>query len=104
MQDLEAHKMDTKNLVKEIQKWTTAHKFGGDVRYRKTRTSYVVEFFMDTTMTRASSIVTRLRLIVEELAKGTKFNVGKMCQGLPPKERSALARWRIFVHVPIKEG
>jgi FAD synthase len=70
---------------------------------KKTGDSYVVEFEARTTKTRASSMVTRVRLIANEVVVGPDFTVGKELLSEPPADRSALATWRVFVKIAIRK-
>ena len=76
--------------------------FQGDVTTRRDGDSLMLEFEARTTKTRASSVVTRLELMVTEATCGGKFLVGKRLISENPKERSSLATWTIFVSLPIK--
>jgi hypothetical protein len=52
---------------------------------------------MNTTKTRASCVVSRVKLLVDELAQGKKFYVDKVCLESPPKKRDDVRAWQIVV-------
>jgi hypothetical protein len=60
----------------------------------------LIEVSLHTTKTRASTIQSRLGLIVAELADGHEFSTTKECVGELPKRREALAQWTISVALP----
>ena len=55
--------MNTIELVRRISYWTKEYQFCGKVTSSRTDDHYMVEFEARTTKTRASSMVTRIKLI-----------------------------------------
>jgi len=94
--------MNASKLASEITKCVEDYGFVPHTTKRREMDSYLVEFTVITTKTRASSIVTRLSLLSSELAGESPFSVNKELITDPPATRDDLATWRITVHVPIK--
>ena len=94
--------MNTIELVRRISYWTKEYQFCGKVTSSRTDDHYVVEFEARTTKTRASSMVTRIKLIAAELAEGSDVVVDKDLVSEPPATRDALASWKIYAAIPIK--
>jgi hypothetical protein len=95
--------MNASKLASEITKCVENYGFVPYVYKKKVGDSYSVEFTTITTKTRASSIVTRLSLLSQELAgESRRFSVTKELMTDPPATRDDLATWRITVRVPIK--
>ncbi len=99
--------MSSEDLARKIAHWTKLYQFCGAVSTRRTESHYVVEFLARTTKTRASSMVTRVKLIVDEVAgvktPRTEFIVGKELLSPPPSDRASLATWRVYVSIAIKK-
>lgn len=93
--------MTSRDLARSIQHWVTTYNFCGEVEVARDTDKHIVSFNARTTKTRASTMVTRVRLIVADLAKVPGIVVGKELISEAPENRSALASWRIFVNVPI---
>lgn len=94
--------MYANDLARTIAHWTREHQFCGEVSVHRRDDSYVVAFEARTTKTRASSMVTRLKLIVDELVHGMPVSVGKDLVSVAPRSRDDLASWKIFVIVPVR--
>lgn len=94
--------MTANEVARAVKRWTESYHFCGDVEMHREFAKYVVEFTARTTKTRASSMVTRVGLIVAEVIKEQEFEVGKELMSDPPKDRAALSTWRIYVNVPVK--
>lgn len=92
-------------VVREVRGWierfdyignfNVGNEVGGD-RY--------VEFTARTTKTRASSIVTRVRLIVQDVVSDRPFQVLKRLEGSSPATRDDLATWHIVVRFSSLRG
>ena len=95
--------MSSGELARRISHWTREYNFCGNVVTKRTDQHYVVEFVARTTKTRASSMVTRVSLIANEVIVGPDFVVGKELIGAPPLDRASLASWRIFVNIMIRK-
>ncbi len=93
--------MSASELAKKIKYWAE-FKFCDKVLLYKTSDCYLVEFETRTTMSRASSMVTRIRLIAQDASSSTKVYAGKKLVSEPPAAREDLASWIIFVVVPIR--
>jgi hypothetical protein len=94
--------MNTVELVRRISYWTKEYQFCGKVSLKRVSDHYVVAFEARTTRTRASSMVTRIKLIAAELAEGSDIVVDKDLVSEPPATRDALASWKIYAAIPIK--
>ena len=94
--------MNASELSREISRWIREYQFCGKVRSRRTEYQRIVEFEARTTKTRASSMVTRIKLIAAELAEGSDVVVDKDLVSEPPATRDALASWKIYAAIPIK--
>jgi archaellin len=84
-------------LTRRIAKWLGESHLSDDVQIGKTEDRRYVYFDVVTTRTRASSIVTRVKLIVEEIAGKVDVDVSKTCIGCVPENRSSLTTWRVMV-------
>jgi len=94
--------MSSGELAKRVGHWLREYDFCSPVVSGRVDDEYVVSFEARTTKTRASSIVTRVGLIAEEVAEGRDYVNGKELVGDPPEDRSGLATWRIYVKIPIR--
>jgi hypothetical protein len=94
--------MSSGELAKRISHWLREYDFCSPVVSGRAGNDHVVAFTARTTKTRASSIVTRICLIAEEIASGREFEAGKELVGDPPEDRAGLASWRIYVRVPVR--
>lgn len=95
--------MSSEELAKKIGYWTKAHKFCGKVQTRRVPDYYIISFVARTTKTRASSMVTRVKLIAEEVLGDVHCAIGKELISDPPEDRASLASWRIFVYIPVRK-
>jgi len=95
--------MYANDLARAIAHWARAYQFCGEVNLSREDDLYIVAFEARTTKTRASSMVTRLKLIVGEVAQGAATVVDKELVSNPPKSRDAIASWKIFVNIPIRK-
>ena len=91
--------MTSSKLHQKIKYWLQAHDYPYEVKSHRRGRSWVSEFFATTTRTRASSMVTRIRLIAAEILGAAEFSVGKELVARPGKKREDLSEWRIFVEV-----
>jgi FAD synthase len=94
--------MSSKELADKIGHWTQTYNFCGEVSSSRTDTHHVIQFEARTTKTRASSMVTRVKLMANEVIVGYDFSVSKELLSDPPRDRAALATWRISVKIAIK--
>ena len=94
--------MNTNELARRIGHWTREYQFCGEVSVSRIQDHYVVEFEARTTKTRASSMVTRIKLIAADLAEGSDVVVDKDLVSESPATRDALASWKIYAAIPIK--
>ena len=95
--------MTALSLSQEVLRWVKELRIAGKVFVARVDDKYVIDFFTTTTKTRASSMVTKLELLVAGMADGTPFSIGKELLSLPPANRADLASWRVFVAVAIKK-
>lgn len=93
--------MSSQELAKKISYWIRTYSFCGEVVTVKLDNNYFIQFEARTTKTRASSMVTRIKLISAEVILDVEFQVGKELLSEVPSDRSALATWKIFVRIPI---
>lgn len=107
--------MDARSIASEVKLWLERYQFqlnGGKVRMVRVSGAYQVDFTTRTTMTRASSMVTRIQLIVDDvlrdagdggLALYPDVEVNKNLLSAPPQARDDLADWHIWVNIPVKK-
>ena len=94
--------MQSEELARKVSHWAKEYGFTGKVSTKKADGAWVIEFQARTTKTRASSMVTRLGLIVQELAGAAhQISTGKQLMSDPPSTREDLGTWRIFAEVPV---
>ncbi len=85
-------------VVREVKRWVGRFDYVGSFRAGASADGgRFIEFVARTTKTRASSMVTRIRLIVADAAKDRQFTVLKRLDGDPPATRDDLATWHIVV-------
>lgn len=97
--------MNTATLARRIAHWTRTYPFPVKVISEKTEKGFTVYFEYRTTKTRASSMVTRVQLIANEVLMGIEFSVEKQLVSEPPPTRESLATWKIEVSIPfLKEA
>lgn len=94
--------MNAYELASEVTKWVERYGFVPYVSKRRAENNYLVELTVITTMTRASSMVTRLLLLSSEIAGESRFSVRKELVTEAPTTRDSLATWKITVAIPIK--
>lgn len=94
--------MNSNEVAKEVSHWARMYQFSGEVKHEKSPESHKIHFEARTTSTRASTMVTRLRLIVHDINDSPDILVGKELISARPENRAALASWRIYVSVPIR--
>lgn len=90
-------------LVREVERWIVEQGLGGKVQRISTADAELVLFEARTTKTRASSMVTRLELMVGNIVGCRNFRVGRDLVSDPPKDRSDLATWTVYVVVERKK-
>ena len=95
--------MKTKDLVKRVG-IAVAEYVGSKVEVTHFTEYWSISYEVRTTTTRASSLVTRIRLLVEEIVRPQPIVVDKVLLSDSPKERSTLATWMIFVKLSTKKG
>jgi len=95
--------VSSSDLARRIAYWTKQHNFCGEVLTRRRLDQYTIEFVARTTKTRASSMVTRVKLIANEVLGGAQHTVDKQLLSDPPEDRASLSTWRIFIAIPIKK-
>ena len=91
--------MRFRDLVKEIEHWIEEQKFGESVWVREAAECTILGFDIRTTKTRASSIVTRLDLMIKDISREHEFRVGHQLVSEGPKDRDDLATWTVFTVV-----
>ncbi len=85
-------------VIREVRRWVSRFDYVENLRVGAYADGgRFVEFVARTTKTRASSIVTRVGLIVADVAKDRKFTVLKRLDGDSPATRDDLATWHIVV-------
>lgn len=94
--------MSASKLSREVSRWIKDYGFCERVEVGRTDDHHVIEFEVRTTSTRASSMVTRIKLIVAELSSRSDVTVDKELMSRPPETRDALATWSIYVAIPVK--
>ena len=94
--------MSAAELATKVAYWVSAYPFCSSVTVHDVPGYCRILFTTFTTKSRASSIVTRLGLIVAELAGDRKYVIGKEPVSDQPLKmaRDAIREWRIFVDVP----
>lgn len=95
--------MSSEELAKRVNHWIRTYHFCGEVTSGRTDGYHYIQFEARTTSTRASSMVTRLKLMVSELVVGPEFEVSKRLIGQAPIERSSLATWQVYVRIFIRK-
>ncbi len=86
------------SVVREVKRWVLEYDYCQNFRAGvSVDGGRFIEFVARTTKTRASSMVTRIGLIVSDVAGGRKFIVMKRLVGDAPATRDALATWCIAV-------
>ena len=94
--------MNANKVASEVARWVEHYGFVPYVSKKRVGDSYLVELTTITTTTRASSMVTRLRLLSLEIAGESQFSVGKELVTEAPTTRDSLATWKITVSISIK--
>lgn len=88
---------------RKILHWIKQYDFSKHVFLKRTQHYMIIEFDVRTTKTRASTIVTRLKLLVWEISEKSDICVSKELTSAPPKSRGELASWRIFTTIPVRK-
>ncbi len=92
--------MTTQSLASRIKHWTKTYSFCNTVEVKNRPDQVRIEFEARTTKTRASSIVTRIRLITREVIGETaEYSVDKELCSEAPNDRASLATWKVFVAI-----
>lgn len=93
--------MNSQKLFTDVKKWIKAYQFCGIVRSHRLGDYNYVEFEAVTTKTRASTMVTRVGLIAQDIVAGSgrRVIVGKELMSAPPSTRADLATWKIYAKV-----
>jgi hypothetical protein len=94
--------MTSLQLARDIARWIKPYPFCGHVSVAWQLESYSISFEARTTKTRASSIVTRIRLIAANLADESRCRVEKQLWSEAPRKREDLATWMICATVSAK--
>lgn len=97
--------MTSLRFAKIVARLIETRSFTNSVAVDRVADEYLVWFEVVTTKTRASSIVTRICLIIQEVDSGCHVRlVHKRLVGDNPKDRSSLTTWMICVVVKIRKG
>lgn len=91
--------MRISEVVSEVKRWTSKYDYVGEFTVHS-EGGKLLSFPARTTKTRASSMVFRIGLIVDEIAGSREFSVAKILEGPAPQNRAELANWRIEVLFP----
>ena len=94
--------MTAEDFANATRLWVLRSGLAPEVLLRRESGEYVVSFVVRTTKTRASHIVTRLRLMLDSLGGSRHFYVSKLLASSPPKLREELATWEICASIPVK--
>jgi hypothetical protein len=97
--------MTAAQLASSTLELIKTYTFSRNPKLERVQGGYEVSFCVNTTSTRSSSIVTRLKLIMGEAAPSDRGIVVRKAldQGGYPKDRSELANWSICIVIPVKE-
>src|SRR5665213_3388330 len=95
-------RMRIEEAVREVKRWVEKYDYCSNVEVGAAKNLKFVKFSARTTTTRASSMVTRIKHIVQDAVDGRGFGVSKELVGLPPETRADLASWAITVVLPLR--
>ena len=87
------------DAVRAVKRWIEKYDYCHDLIVDR-ESGRLLYFSAKTTTTRASSMVSRISTIVEEVLGEGNFEVFKVLVGDPPADRGDLANWEIAVHLP----
>ena len=98
--------MTAKQITAKVVHLIETYAFTKKTEVTRTSGCYVVSFSTTTTSTRASSMITRLNLIMHAVSTPTKKVIVKksLAQECWPIDRSALALWNIEILIPVKDS